>query len=189
MSEPRLLALSLLRSAGMRVTAKRSLLDSVAVVLALFLFCGVGHAQNCPNGCPADSKCLSGIWKPFPSSGHYPGPCESGSDCPSGSCVNHVCSLVPHHSDHSKRCEDDSDCPSGTCSAGHCIKKFGAGTELGHESFCSEDSQCHSGSCVLNKCVTTLPKMADGFQCQRASLCASGVCSHGECKAKSPPAK
>lgn len=170
----------------MRSTQQRLLVQFVLIVLPLFG--RIGAAQNCPSTCPPDTKCISGICQYHPSKGKSSGPCTSGNDCASGSCVNHICSLVS--SKPQKTCWTDKDCPSGSCSAGRCIKTVENldHRKLSSPNHCSRDSDCLPGKkCVLDKCVQ--PKLADGSACTVWGECESGLCIKGKCQASSSQSK
>jgi hypothetical protein len=162
-------------------------LPVLVVLIALLSLCRIGVAQNCSVSCPPDYICISGICHFHPSSKKSSGPCTSGTDCASGTCVDHVCSLVP--SKPHKTCWTDKDCLSGSCSAGSCIKthRLGGGN-LSSPKYCSQDSNCQSGKkCILNKCVQ--PKLADGSECTGWGECESGLCIMGKCQASSSKSK
>ena len=123
--------------------------------------------------------------QPRPSGGKSSGACTSGEECASGSCVNHVCSLV--RSNPQKTCLTDKDCKSGSCSAGRCSKTLQSldRGKLSFRQYCSQDSECPSGrKCVLNKCVQ--PKLPVGSACTAWGECKSGLCIMGKCQASGP---
>lgn len=164
----------------------RSLIQFLLVVL--LPVCGISAAQNCPTPCPQDYQCISGICRFHPSSGKSSGPCSSGKDCATGSCVDHICSLV--RSKPEKTCWTDKECPSGVCSPGRCIKTLESldHRKLSASKYCSRDSDCLSGrKCILNKCVQH--KLADGSACTAWGECESGWCILGKCQARSSQSK
>ena len=94
---------------------------------------------------------MGGTCQPVPSRKPTPPRCDKGADCPSGSCVDHVCSLVPQRSDSGKPCLSDSECLSGKFSGDQCIKKLHASTTLLFGSLRAADPQCSSGKCAFWK--------------------------------------
>ena len=109
------------------------------------------------------------------------GPCNSGSQCVSGFCVDNAC------------CATDS-CPDGeVCSVPGTFGVCSPPAENGHP--CTAPGQCVSGSCVDGFCCSTLscpsgqfcntgdcaPPSGNGTPCSDPNQCTSGNCVDAVC--------
>lgn len=74
------------------------------------------------------------------------GYCNTGKDCPSGVCQNHICAA----------CKDDSGCPGGgRCTAGRCVAD--------ERKKCKNSDECaETEDCVQGRCVPANRYAADG---------------------------
>jgi hypothetical protein len=159
----------------------------------LLVTLGVGLSLASGMGCAVDTANLGGgDGGPSPDSGTppdaprvdapRPAACTSGSDCPSGRCLQGQC--VGNRSVPAGGvCTGNLDCQSGLCETGLC-----AASPTPSPAVCSDASQCPSGTCQDGLCQGD-HSLPNGQSCVGNADCRSGLCETGVCQptAASPP--
>jgi len=103
--------------------------------------------------------------------------CSNGEVCQNNSVGVNIC--APKKSNGST-CVADSICSSGVCLNGYCRACRSPGSTTG----CSSGKVCQNNSVGVNICGA---KKGNGSTCVANSICSSGVCLNGYCRACRTP--